>query len=121
MLPDGRFYTLTVEQTLYNNELQESAASLRASRLVAQSHRLFTYLICGNDHSAPSQYQEMLAASANAQVEKRSSGHLSHLSQAGMFVHDHREGVEETNRGASLLELQAELQLAQFILGLKPP
>ncbi|CAD6591815.1 MAG: hypothetical protein ASARMPREDX12_005423 [Alectoria sarmentosa] len=97
--PDGRFYILHGDQTLYS-DLPPSEASLWASMLIAQSYRVqttkltraawryipSTYLICENDHAVPPQYQEVLAASAEARVERCSSGHSPHLSQPEMLV-----------------------------------
>ena len=97
--PDGRFYILHGEQTLYN-DLLPSEASLWASRLIAQSYRVqttkltraawryipSTFLICENDQAVPPKYQEMFAASTKAQVERCNSGHSPQLSQPEMLV-----------------------------------
>ncbi|KAL8722845.1 MAG: hypothetical protein Q9225_000732 [Loekoesia sp. 1 TL-2023] len=97
--PDGRFYLLHGEEKLYN-DLPPSEASLWASRLIPQSHKVqetqltraawryvpCTYLICDNDQAVPPQYQDMFAQSAGATVERCSSGHSPHLSQPQMLV-----------------------------------
>ena len=106
--PDGRFYILHGDQTLYN-DLPPSEASLWASRLIPQSYQVqttkltraawryvpSTYLICENDHAAPVQYQESFAASAKALVERCSAGHSPHLSQTVLLVRKIHEAVQK--------------------------
>ncbi|KAH6662814.1 catalytic protein [Halenospora varia] len=92
--PDGRFGIKNGASILYN-DLSDSEAALWESRLILQSYNVqkteltreaykyvpSTYLICENDQAAPTQYQEMFAASANAQVDRCDSGHSAMLSQ----------------------------------------
>lgn len=106
--PDGRFYILHGDRTLYS-DLPPSEASLWASRLIPQPYRVqttkltraawryipSTYLICENDQAAPPQYQEMFAASAKAQVQRCSSGHSPHLSQPEMLVEKIHEASQK--------------------------
>ena len=112
MQPDGRFYILHGEQTLYS-DLPPSEASLWASRLIAQSCLVqttkltraawryipSTYLICENDQAVPPAMQEMFAASAQAHVEKCSSGHSPHLSQPEMLVQKIHEASQKAIAG----------------------
>ncbi|MCJ1360079.1 MAG: hypothetical protein MMC33_010082 [Icmadophila ericetorum] len=98
--PDGRFYLKDGGKLLYN-DLPETEATLWASRLIPQSHKVqdtkltraaykyipSTYLMCENDQAAPLQYQEMFAASSKAtEVEKCTSGHSPMLSQPEMLA-----------------------------------
>ncbi|KAI4170023.1 MAG: hypothetical protein LQ343_005272 [Gyalolechia ehrenbergii] len=105
--PDGRFYLLNGAEKLYN-DLPPSEASLWASRLIPQSHKVeetqltraawryvpSTYLICEGDQAAPPQYQEMFAEKAGATVERCSSGHSPHLGQPQMLVQKVHEAAQ---------------------------
>ncbi|KAL9138777.1 MAG: hypothetical protein Q9175_000043 [Cornicularia normoerica] len=113
--PDGRFYILHGEETLYG-DLPPSEASLWASRLIPQSYLVqttkltraawryipSTYLICENDKAAAPQYQEMFAASAKAQVERCSSGHSPHLSQPEMLVQKIHKASQKAVAGLAM-------------------
>jgi len=114
---DGRFSILNGASTLYN-DLPDSDAKLWESRLIPQSYKVqttkltraaytyipSTYLICENDQAAPTQYQEMFAGTANAAVERCSSGHSAMLSQTDMLADKIAAAVEravnkETSKG----------------------
>ncbi|CAG8949919.1 hypothetical protein HYFRA_00004249 [Hymenoscyphus fraxineus] len=105
--PDGRFGILNGASILYN-DLPESEAQLWESRLILQSYNVqkteltrgaykyipSTYLVCENDQAAPTQYQEMFASSAGAQVERCSAGHSAMLSQTEMLANKISAAVE---------------------------
>ena len=110
--PDGRMFLKNGEKLLYN-DLPPSEASTWASKLIPQSHKVqttkftraayryipSTYLICENDQAAPPQFQEMFAGSANAQVERCSSGHSPMLSQTDMLVEKIARAAEKAVAG----------------------
>ncbi|EPE35860.1 alpha/beta-Hydrolase [Glarea lozoyensis ATCC 20868] len=105
--PDGRFGILNGASILYN-DLPESDAKLWESRLIPQSYAVqkteltrgaykyipSTYLICENDKAAPTQYQEMFAASAGAHIERCNAGHSAMLSQTKMLADKISDAVE---------------------------
>ncbi|KAG6999257.1 dipeptidyl-aminopeptidase B [Physcia stellaris] len=97
--PDGRFYFLGGKVKLYN-DLPDSEASLWASRLIPQSHKVqtteitraawryipSTYLVTENDQAVPTQYQEAFAAGAKSRIERIGTGHSPQLSQPEMLA-----------------------------------
>ncbi|KAL8680038.1 MAG: hypothetical protein Q9186_003756 [Xanthomendoza sp. 1 TL-2023] len=112
--PDGRFSLMDGKAKLYN-DLSESEASLWASRLIFQSHKVqttiltraawryipSTYLVCENDQAVPPQYQEAFAASAKARIERCSTGHSPMLSQPDMLVSKIHDAALQAAAGAT--------------------
>ncbi|KAL1877798.1 hypothetical protein Plec18167_004767 [Paecilomyces lecythidis] len=96
---DGTFTIKNGAQTLYN-DLPADQAALWESRLIPQSYKVqetplsraayeyipSTYLICENDQAAPSNFQEMFAHSANAEIDRCNASHSPMLSQPDMLV-----------------------------------
>ncbi|GAD96271.1 hypothetical protein ANI_1_2066104 [Paecilomyces variotii No. 5] len=96
---DGTFTIKNGAQTLYN-DLSPEEAALWESRLIPQSYKVqetplshaaynyipSTYLICENDHAAPSNFQEMFAQTANAEIDRCDASHSPMLSQPAMLV-----------------------------------
>ncbi|KAJ9363292.1 catalytic protein [Paecilomyces variotii] len=96
---DGTFTIKNGAEILYN-DLPAEEAALWESRLIPQSYKVqetplsraayeyipSTYLICENDKAAPTNFQEIFARAANAEIDRCNAGHSPMLSQPAMLV-----------------------------------
>lgn len=92
--PNGRYTMKETASTIYQ-DLPPEEAQYWASKTIDQSYAVqttaitrtaykyipSTYIVTGDDHAVPLQYQEMFAAAAGAEVKKIQSGHSPQLSK----------------------------------------